>query len=63
MTAGDGGLPRVLKEEGCIELEGHEEDVVSLSWSKSLFLLTASTDCTVRLWFVPASNKCLRVFK
>ena len=39
-------------------LEGHASDVVDLAWSKLEFLLSASTDKTVRLWHVRTSE-CL----
>ncbi|KAJ9081490.1 hypothetical protein DSO57_1014036 [Entomophthora muscae] len=37
---------------------GHQSDVLDLSWSKSGFLLSSSTDKTVRLWHVGRSE-CL----
>lgn len=63
-TSGDVDVatPPVLKADP-ITLEGHERDVVALAWSPSLFLLSASVDCTVRLWHVLASTECLRVFR
>ena len=30
---------------------GHKADVIDLAWSKANFLLSASIDKTVRLWF------------
>ncbi|KAJ1916711.1 hypothetical protein H4219_003631 [Mycoemilia scoparia] len=41
---------------------GHTGDVLSLSWSKNNFLLTASMDRTVRLWH-PKRSECLCVFR
>ena len=41
---------------------GHKQDVLDVAWSKSLFLLTASMDKTVRLWHV-SMDDCLRVFR
>lgn len=38
------------------------QDVVDLSWSASHFLLSASVDCTVRLWHI-SETQCLRVFR
>lgn len=43
-------------------LEGHTGEVTDLSWSKSNFLLSASTDKTVRLWHV-TRNDCLQYFR
>ncbi|KAJ3675144.1 hypothetical protein LUZ60_004186 [Juncus effusus] len=44
------------------EFEGHESDILDLTWSKSHYLLTSSMDKTVRLWKV-GSEKCLAVFQ
>lgn len=41
---------------------GHKQDVLDVCWSKSLFLLTASMDKSVRLWHV-SMDDCLRVFR
>ncbi|KAI3788576.1 hypothetical protein L2E82_01347 [Cichorium intybus] len=41
--------------------EGHEDDVLDLSWSRSQLLLSSSMDKTVRLWDM-ATNKCLKKF-
>jgi WD40 repeat protein len=38
-------------------LEGHTGDIMSLSWSKSNFLLSASTDKTVSLWHVSRDER------
>eukprot|EP00271_Cylindrocystis_brebissonii_P021390 TRINITY_DN757_c0_g1_i1.p1 TRINITY_DN757_c0_g1~~TRINITY_DN757_c0_g1_i1.p1 ORF type:complete len:1112 (+),score=177.21 TRINITY_DN757_c0_g1_i1:2425-5760(+) len=53
-----------LKEEAMRSLRGHEGEILAISWSKShsyLFLISASTDKTVRLWHVSV-DMCLRVF-
>lgn len=42
--------------------EGHSGDVIDISWSRSNFLLSASTDKTVRLWHV-TKNDCLQFFR
>ena len=39
-----------------------QSHIVDFSWSKSGFLLSASLDCTVRLWHISNDN-CLCVFK
>ncbi|KAJ2437030.1 hypothetical protein GGF42_008761, partial [Coemansia sp. RSA 2424] len=41
---------------------GHAADVLSLSWSKNGFLLSASADRTVRLWH-PHRPECLCTFR
>ncbi|KAJ1723671.1 hypothetical protein LPJ53_002003 [Coemansia erecta] len=41
---------------------GHTADVLSLSWSKNGFLLSASADRTVRLWH-PQRPECLCTFR
>ncbi|CAM9588283.1 unnamed protein product [Chrysoparadoxa australica] len=41
---------------------GHQGDIVDLSWSKNNFLLSASIDCSVRLWH-PAKLHCLGEFR
>ncbi|KAJ1961637.1 hypothetical protein GGI12_003137 [Dipsacomyces acuminosporus] len=41
---------------------GHTADILSLSWSKNGFLLTASMDRTVRLWH-PHRPECLCTFR
>jgi WD40 repeat protein len=42
--------------------EGHTSDILDLSWSKNNFLLSSSTDKTVRLWHV-SKEECLCVFQ
>uniref|UniRef100_A0A804P195 WD repeat-containing protein 44 n=1 Tax=Zea mays TaxID=4577 RepID=A0A804P195_MAIZE len=49
-----------LAEQPSCALEGHQDDVLDLSWSKSQ-LLSSSMDHTVRLWNVDTKT-CLRVF-
>ncbi|KAJ8536923.1 hypothetical protein K7X08_035324 [Anisodus acutangulus] len=41
--------------------EGHTGEILDLSWSKNNYLLSSSTDKTVRLWQV-GNHLCLRVF-
>jgi len=41
---------------------GHTGDVLDLSWSKNNFILSASVDKTVRLWFV-SRDECLHIFQ
>lgn len=43
-------------------LEGHAGDIIDLAWSKSKFILSASTDKTVCLWHVSRSE-CLQFFR
>ncbi|KAG6485449.1 WD repeat-containing protein 44-like [Zingiber officinale] len=57
-------LPEVifsLSEEPICSLEGHLDDVLDLSWSKSQHLLSSSMDKTVRLWNME-SKVCLKLF-
>jgi WD40 repeat protein len=43
-------------------LEGHTGDVIDVAWSKSKFVLSASTDKTVCLWHV-SRGECLQFFR
>ncbi|CAH1449906.1 unnamed protein product [Lactuca virosa] len=50
-----------LSEKPFCSFNGHLDDVLDLSWSKSQHLLSSSMDKTVRLWQL--SNKsCLKIF-
>jgi WD40 repeat protein len=44
------------------EYHGHGGDILDLSWSASGFILTASMDCTVRLWHLTQPD-CLKSFR
>ncbi|XP_076931708.1 uncharacterized protein LOC143596946 [Bidens hawaiensis] len=50
-----------LSEKPICSFNGHLEDVLDLSWSKSQHLLSSSMDKTVRLWRL-SSKTCLKVF-
>lgn len=50
-----------LSEKPISSFQGHEDDVLDLSWSKSQHLLSSSMDKTVRLWHL-SSKSCLRIF-
>ncbi|XP_076929675.1 uncharacterized protein LOC143594184 [Bidens hawaiensis] len=50
-----------LSEKPICSFNGHLEDVLDLSWSKSQHLLSSSMDKTVRLWQL-SSKSCLKVF-
>ncbi|XP_010238654.3 uncharacterized protein LOC100842788 isoform X2 [Brachypodium distachyon] len=50
-----------LAEPPLCVLEGHEDDVLDLTWSKSDQLLSSSMDKTVRLWDT-TSKGCLKTF-
>jgi WD40 repeat protein len=41
--------------------QGHSSDILDVSWSKNLFVLSASSDKTVRLWHIYKSE-CLCSF-
>ncbi|KAI9093422.1 hypothetical protein K1719_027436 [Acacia pycnantha] len=51
-----------LTEKPICTFQGHLDDVLDLSWSKSQHLLSSSMDKTVRLWHL-SSKSCLKVFK
>ncbi|KAJ6962168.1 WD repeat-containing protein 44 [Populus alba x Populus x berolinensis] len=55
--------PKVFRvlEKPLHEFQGHNGEVLDLSWSKKRFLLSSSVDKTVRLWQV-GCDRCLRVF-
>ncbi|XP_064955234.1 uncharacterized protein LOC135607387 [Musa acuminata AAA Group] len=50
-----------LSEKPVCSFEGHSDDVLDLSWSKSQHLLSSSMDKTVRLWDMETKS-CLRLF-
>ncbi|KAM2961173.1 hypothetical protein FF1_030780 [Malus domestica] len=50
-----------LSEKPIYSFEGHVDDVLDLSWSKSQHLLSSSMDKTVRLWHL-SSKTCLKIF-
>ncbi|KAJ0759203.1 putative transcription factor WD40-like family [Helianthus annuus] len=50
-----------LSETPVCTLEGHVDDVLDLSWSRSRLLLSSSMDKTVRLWDIETKN-CLKIF-
>ncbi|CAI9088550.1 OLC1v1022900C1 [Oldenlandia corymbosa var. corymbosa] len=50
-----------LSEKPYCSFQGHRDDVLDLSWSKSQHLLSSSMDKTVRLWNL-SSNSCLKIF-
>jgi WD40 repeat protein len=52
----------VFLSRPCREFVGHSAEILTLSWSKNDFLLSGSTDKTVRLWH-PSQPICLRVFQ
>ncbi|KAK9042888.1 hypothetical protein V6N11_071242 [Hibiscus sabdariffa] len=55
--------PKVFRvsEKPVHEFQGHNAEILALSWSKEGFLLSSSVDKTVRLWQV-GCDRCLRVF-
>lgn len=52
---------RIL-EEPLHEFHGHNDEILDLSWSKDNYLLSASTDNTVRMWQVGCDH-CLKLFR
>ncbi|KAL4188242.1 hypothetical protein AMTRI_Chr09g22920 [Amborella trichopoda] len=50
-----------LSEKPLHEFHGHTGDVLDLSWSQTKYLLSSSTDKTVRLWQVGKAS-CIKVF-
>ncbi|XP_022846061.1 WD repeat-containing protein 44-like isoform X2 [Olea europaea var. sylvestris] len=50
-----------LLEKPICSFQGHLDDVLNLSWSKSQQLLSSSMDKTVRLWDL-SSKSCLKIF-
>ncbi|KAA8526851.1 hypothetical protein F0562_008920 [Nyssa sinensis] len=50
-----------LSEKPICSFQGHLDDVLDLSWSKSQHLLSSSMDKTVRLWNL-SSKSCLKIF-
>ncbi|KAL8167311.1 hypothetical protein V2J09_008810 [Rumex salicifolius] len=50
-----------LSEKPVCSFQGHLDDVLDLSWSKSQLLLSSSMDKTVRLWNL-SSKSCLQIF-
>ncbi|XP_071703884.1 uncharacterized protein [Rutidosis leptorrhynchoides] len=50
-----------LSEKPFCSFEGHLNDVLDLSWSKSQHLLSSSMDKTVRLWEL-STKSCLKIF-
>lgn len=50
-----------LSDKPVCSFQGHLDDVLDLSWSKSQHLLSSSMDKTVRLWHL-SSKTCLKVF-
>ncbi|XP_047333718.1 WD repeat-containing protein 44-like [Impatiens glandulifera] len=50
-----------LSEKPICSFQGHLDDVLDLSWSKSQYLLSSSMDKTVRLWNM-SEDSCLKIF-
>lgn len=51
----------LLSESSKCAFNGHTEDILDLSWSRSQSLLSSSMDKTVRLWNI-LTRECLRIF-
>uniref|UniRef100_A0A2N9GMC5 WD repeat-containing protein 44 n=1 Tax=Fagus sylvatica TaxID=28930 RepID=A0A2N9GMC5_FAGSY len=51
----------LLLEKPVCSFQGHQDDVLDLSWSKSQLLLSSSMDKTVRLWDMETKT-CLKLF-
>uniref|UniRef100_A0A7N0SW58 WD repeat-containing protein 44 n=1 Tax=Kalanchoe fedtschenkoi TaxID=63787 RepID=A0A7N0SW58_KALFE len=50
-----------LSDKPYCSFQGHTDDVLDLSWSKSQHLLSSSMDKTVRLWHL-STQACLKIF-
>ncbi|KAL2481541.1 Transducin/WD40 repeat-like superfamily protein [Abeliophyllum distichum] len=50
-----------LSEKPVCILNGHQDDILDLSWSRSQLLLSSSMDKTVRLWDLETGS-CLKMF-
>ncbi|XP_022869535.1 WD repeat-containing protein 44-like [Olea europaea var. sylvestris] len=50
-----------LSEKPICILNGHQDDILDLSWSRSQLLLSSSMDKTVRLWDLE-TRSCLKMF-
>ncbi|KAI9500335.1 WD40-repeat-containing domain protein, partial [Coemansia spiralis] len=62
VSPGSADMPVLLEPVPFRSYVGHTADVLSLSWSKNGFLLSASMDRTVRLWH-PHRPECLCTFR
>jgi len=54
--------PKFFSSDPWSTFHDHKDEITDLCWSKSQFLLSSSSDATVRLWHVQR-NYCLYVFK